>query len=111
MNLAFLDKLQPTPEQSAALLQTMERFNAACNQVAEAAFREHSANKIRLQKLVYYDIREQFGLPAQMAIRVISKTAEAYKRAKPKKPTFIPHGAMSTSSGCCPGGALTACPS
>ncbi|MEW6082865.1 MAG: hypothetical protein AB1576_14145 [Bacillota bacterium] len=94
MNLAFFVKLQPTPEQSAALLETVERFNAACNAVEEAAFREHSANKIRLQKLVYYDIREQFGLPAQMGIRVISKTAEAYKRDKSKKPTFRPHGAI-----------------
>lgn len=87
-------KLQPTTEQVAILLETMERFNAACNAVAEAAFRERTANKIRLQKLVYYDIRERFGLPAQMAVRVISKVAEAYKRDKSKKPSFREHGAI-----------------
>lgn len=94
MNLTLMVKLQPTPEQSAALLETMERFNAACNAVAEVAFRERTANKIRLQKIVYYDIRERFGLPAQMAVRAISKVAEAYKRDRSKKPSFRPHGAI-----------------
>lgn len=94
MNLTLMVKLQPTPEQAAALLETMERFNAACNAVAEVAFREQTANKIRLQKLVYYDIRERFGLPAQMAVRVISKVAEAYKRDRSKKPSFRPRGAI-----------------
>lgn len=94
MKLTLMVKLQPTPEQSAALLETMERFNAACNAVAEVAFQERTANKIRLQRLVYYDIRERFGLPAQMAVRVISKVAEAYKRDKSKKPSFRAHGAI-----------------
>lgn len=94
MNLTLTVKLQPTPEQSAALQETMERFNAACDAIAEVAFRERTANKIRLQKLVYYDIREQFGLPAQMAVRAISKVAEAYKRDRSKKPAFRPHGAI-----------------
>jgi len=94
MNLTLTVKLQPTPDQSIALLETMERFNAACNVVAEVAFCTRTANKIRLQKLVYYDIRERFGLPAQMAVRVISKVAEAYKRDKSKKPVFRPHGAI-----------------
>lgn len=94
MNLTLMVKLQPTTKQVAVLLETMERFNAACNAVAEVAFRERTANKIRLQKLVYYDIRERFGLPAQMAIRVISKVAEAYKRDKSKKPSFREHGAI-----------------
>jgi putative transposase len=52
------------------------------------------ANKIELQKLVYYDIRQQFGLSAQMVIRAISKVAEAYKRDKRIKPSFRLHGAM-----------------
>lgn len=94
MNLTLMVKLQPTADQSAALLEAMERFNAACNAVAEVAFQERTANKIRLQKLVYYDIRERFGLPAQMAVRVISKVAEAYKRDRSKKPSFRPHGAI-----------------
>ena len=94
MNLTLMAKLQPAAEQSAALLETMERFNAACNAIAEVAFRERTANKIRLQKLVYYNIRERFGLSAQMAVRAISKVAEAYKRDLSKKPSFRKYGAI-----------------
>ena len=94
MNLTLTVKLQPSRDQAVALLETMERFNAACNAIAEVAFRERTANKIRLQKLVYYDVRERFGLPAQMTVRAISKTAEAYKRDRSKKPVFRPRGAI-----------------
>ncbi|HLZ22535.1 MAG TPA: transposase [Ktedonobacterales bacterium] len=94
MKQTVLVKLAPTPEHHASLLRTLEAFNAACNAVAEVAFAHHLANKIELQKLVYYDIRQQFNLSAQMAIRAISKVAEAYKRDKRIKPSFRPHGAM-----------------
>jgi putative transposase len=87
-------KLAPTPEQHATLLRTLETFNAACNEIAGVAFAERMANKIELQKLVYYDIRERFGLSAQMCIRAIAKVAEAYKRDREKRPAFRAHGAM-----------------
>jgi IS605 OrfB family transposase len=87
-------KLAPTPEQAGALLRTLETFNAACNDIAGTAFAQRSANKIELQKLVYYYIRERFGLSAQMCIRAISKVSEAYKRDREKRPTFRQHGAM-----------------
>jgi predicted transposase len=78
MKQTLVVKLGPEPEQHAALLQTLETFNAACNDIASTAFAERCANKIELQKLVYYDIRERFGLSAQMCIRAISKVVEAY---------------------------------
>ena len=59
MKLTLLVKLAPTPEQHQALLETMERFNEACNDIAKVAFHEKTANKIRLQKIVYYRIRER----------------------------------------------------
>jgi putative transposase len=94
MKQSVLVKLAPAPEQHAALLRTLEAFNAACNAIAEVAFAHRMANKIELQRLVYYDIRQQFGLSSQMAIRAIAKVAESYKRDKTIKPTFRPHGAM-----------------
>lgn len=94
MNLTLMIKLLPTTEQHQSLLETMERFNAACNVIAEAAFAEHTANKVRLQKLVYSRIREEFGSSAQMKVRAIAKTCEAYKRDKSIKPTFKLHGAI-----------------
>jgi predicted transposase len=94
MKQTVLVKLAPTPAQHASLLRTLQAFNAACNAVAEVAYAHRLANKIELQKLVYYDIRQQFGLSAQMAIRAFAKVAEAYKRDKRIKPSFRPHGAM-----------------
>lgn len=94
MKQTLLVKLAPTPDQHAALLRTLEMFNAACNVIAVVAFRERCANKIALQQLVYYDIRAQFGLSSQMTIRAISKVSEAYKRDKTKQPHFRPYGAM-----------------
>jgi putative transposase len=94
MKQTLLVKLTPEPEQHAVLLRTLETFNAACNAIAATAFAERCANKIELQKLVYYDIRAQFGLSAQMTIRAMSKVNEAYKRDKKKQPSFRPHGAM-----------------
>ena len=94
MKQTMLLKLAPTPEQHRALLETMHTFNAACNAVAQEAFLLKSANKFELQKHVYGRLRAEFGLPAQLAIRAISKTSEAYKRDKAIKPTFRPEGAI-----------------
>jgi len=94
MKQTLLVKLAPTPDQHAALLRTLETFNAACNAIALVVFHEQCANKIELQRLGYYDIRERFGLSSQMTIRAISKVSEAYKREKKKQPSFRPHGAM-----------------
>jgi predicted transposase len=94
MKQVLVVKLAPTSEQSATLLRTLETFNAACNDIAGVAFEQRSANKIELQKLVYYDIRERFGLSAQMCIRAIAKVGEAYKRDREKRPMFRAQGAM-----------------
>lgn len=87
-------KLAPTGEQSAALMATMERFNLACDAIAEVAFEHHRGNKIELQKLVYHDIRERFGLSSQLTIRAIAKVVEAYKRDRKIQPRFRARGAV-----------------
>ena len=87
-------KLAPTPEQASALLSTVERFNAACDWLAGVAFGERCANKVALQKIAYYETRERFGLAAQLSIRAIGKTVEAYKPDKTIRPRFRPHGAV-----------------
>lgn len=94
MKLVLPIKLAPSAEQTELLLKTTHQFNAACNEIAETAFQLHTANKIELQKHVYYSIREKYRLPAQLTIRAISKVAEAYKRDKSVKPTFKPESAM-----------------
>lgn len=94
MKQTMLLKLTPTEDQSCALLDTMHAFNEAATYVAEVAFAEKSANKFALQKLVYGELRTTYKLPAQLAIRCISKATEAYKRDKSIQPTFRPEGAM-----------------
>ena len=94
MKQTMLLKLVPSPEQHTALLETMHAFNDACTAIAQVAYDNQLANKFTLQKLVYVDVRQQFGLSSQMAIRAISKTTEAYKRDKSINPSFRREGAI-----------------
>lgn len=87
-------KLSPTQEQHNSLLETTHKFNEACDYIAEIAFSIRSASKFKLQTKLYYDVRHKFGLSAQLTIRAIAKTCEAYKRDKKIKPTFKPEGAI-----------------
>lgn len=94
MKLVFMVKLSPSEEQRRALLETLERFNEAANWIAGVAFEHSTASKYKLQKMIYHEVRERFGLSAQMTVRCISKVSEVFKRDKSKKPTFREHGAM-----------------
>src|SRR6266567_2865323 len=94
MKQTMLLKLAPTNEQHQRLLDIMHAFNAAANYVASIAFAEQSANTFELQKLVYGDLRTTYKLPAQLAIRAMSKACDAYKRDKSIPPTFRPEGAI-----------------
>ena len=87
-------KLLPTVEQSDALEETMRRFNAACNWVAERAFERQLANSYALHKLYYYEVRETFDLPADIAILVFAQVAACYKRDKSKQVSFRPLAAI-----------------
>lgn len=98
MKQVIVLKLEATPEQHQAMLETVEAFNRGCGHVAEVAFAKRLPNKIALQPFVYGTLRSEFGLSSQMAVRCISKAVEAYKEVKKRdrsiQPTFDPHGAM-----------------
>lgn len=79
---------------SAILLRTIERFNAGCNYAAQVADTRNERRQYPLHRLVYRDLRERFGLSAQMAVRAISKVADAFKSDPGTVPTFRKHGAM-----------------
>ena len=72
-------KLLPNDDQKEAIVDTFIKFNGACNFVSKVAFERKLYNKVFLQKIVYREIREKFGLAAQLAIRVIAKVVETYK--------------------------------
>lgn len=70
-------KLLPSPQQAAALSETLHACNAAANRVSAQAHAGKVFSRARLQKLVYADLKAS-GLSAQPALHVIRKTADAY---------------------------------
>ena len=94
MKLIAQVKLQPTPEQSELLKRTLERVNSAANFVSDTAWHQQSFRQYDLHKLTYYSVRENFGLSAQVAVRLIAKVADAYKLDRKTKRTFRPHGSI-----------------
>jgi len=94
MLLTIKVKLLTSQAQHDDLLITMERFNEACNYISEVAWLNRSFGKIRLQKILYYEVREKFGLSAQMVVRAVGKVSESYKIDRSVQHTFKPHGAV-----------------
>ena len=94
MKLTAKVKLQTSPKQHQALLETLETANTACNQISEVAWENRVFNKFKLQKLTYYDLKEQFGLTAQVVIRCLGKVADAYKLDRETKRVFNLHGSI-----------------
>ena len=94
MLLTLKMKLITTNVQHEKLLQTMERFNEACDFVSEFAFQNKTFGKILLQKHLYREIRDKFSLSAQMAVRAVGKVSESYQTDRKCKHKFDQHGAM-----------------
>ncbi len=88
-------KLDTIEEQHTALLETLERANAACNYISERAWEEKTFQKFDLHKLTYYPAKEQFQLSAQATIRCIAKVSDAYQIDKKTKREFRPDGSIS----------------
>jgi putative transposase len=98
MKLTLRIRLMPTDEQRDLLLTTMVRFNEAATFAAQAGFEAKVYSQPSIHKLAYAEIRERFGLSAQMAVRAIGKAVEAFASLKKKGiktcPTFQPRGAI-----------------
>lgn len=94
MKLSLQTQLFPNKEQSETLKETLKAFNSACSWLAEKAFALKCANKVELQQLFYYELKEKFNLSAQMTVRAIAQTVEAYKRDKTICPKFREYASM-----------------
>ncbi|MCY7375272.1 MAG: transposase [Pyrinomonadaceae bacterium] len=94
MKLTLQTQLFPNTEQAKRLKDTLIAFNNGCSWLAVKAFELKCANKIELQKLYYYELKEKFRLSAQMTVRAIAQTVEAYKRDKTICPKFREFAAM-----------------
>ena len=94
MKLTLQTQLFPDKEQAEMLKETLRSFNEACSWLSEKAFEHKCSNKVELQKMFYYELREKFNLSAQMAVRAIAQTMEANKRDKSICPKFRELAAM-----------------
>src|SRR2546428_1798346 len=94
MKLTLQLKLVPTAAQHSALLETMHAFNTAASYAAEVGFRDHVFTQVSIHTRCYRELRDRFGLSAQMAVRAIGKAVETFKRDKRVCPVFRPEGAM-----------------
>ena len=87
-------KLLTDEQQKRKLLRSMYQFNSASNWVSEVAFSKKIFSKFKLQKEIYYELRDKFSLPAQYAIRVISRVCESYKIDKLVEHKFDKHSSV-----------------
>ena len=94
MRLVVNLKLLPTKSQALALEQTLERANAACNDISATAWQKQVFGQYWLHKQVYYKVKADFSLTAQMVVRCIAKVADAYKMDRKSRRTFRPRGSI-----------------
>lgn len=81
--------LQVDSEQAAILLETLQRFANACNDILRVSQENRTTNKVKLQHLCYQEIKKKYALQANLVIRAIARVAEAAKKkrklSKPRK--------------------------
>ncbi len=88
MKLIAQVRLYPTKDQHAALKQTLETANAACDYISARAFDAQVFHRYGMQNLTYYDVRARFDLSAQMVIRCLAKVAERLQ-ARPQDASYL----------------------
>jgi IS605 OrfB family transposase len=94
MKLTLQLRLVPTPEQHTALLATMRAFNAGASHAAKVGWTDQVFNQHSIHKRCYRELRDRFGLSAQMAVRAIGKAVEVFRRDRRVCPVFRDTGAM-----------------
>ncbi|MCG8352003.1 MAG: IS200/IS605 family accessory protein TnpB-related protein [Chloroflexales bacterium] len=94
MKLIAQIRLNPSPDQHAALLATLAEANAACDAMSALAWQAREFRRIPLQKRSYHQVKNSFQLGAQILIRCIAKVADAYTLDHKVQRTFRSHGAI-----------------
>ena len=75
-------QIKPDSQAKQMLEQAMSAYKDACNFVAGHVFETHQLKQIPLQKAVYEDLRDQFGLKSQMACNVPRTVIAKFKSNK-----------------------------
>ncbi|MDW7733230.1 MAG: transposase, partial [Methanolobus sp.] len=94
MLITIKSKLVTTQKQHDRLLKTMGHINKACNYISDFAYSNRVFSKFKLQKHLYYEIREKISLSSQLTVRALAKVAESYKVDKKAMHQFQLHGAV-----------------
>lgn len=81
--LTIVCKLKPTAEQATKMEDWLRAFADACNYANEQV-KPGITSKTTIQGMVYQDIRSQFGLSANQAVRVCARVGSNRKAAKTK---------------------------
>jgi putative transposase len=79
--LTLVCKLKPTPEQAAQIEATLQAFAAACN-YANSVVKSPTTSKTTIQNMVYQELRSNFGLSANLAVRACARVGANRKTAK-----------------------------
>lgn len=98
MKLVAQIRLMPTADQATDLLTTMRTVNAAATHAARVGFDRKVYGQVSIHNACYREIREQFGLPSNIALRAIGKAVECFAQNKNVCPTFRPDGAVPCST-------------
>ena len=69
-------KISPSLSQQQLLSDTMNAYTAACNFVSVYIFQSHDLVQASVNRVVYYDIRNDFNLRSHMA-QSVQKTVIA----------------------------------
>ncbi|WP_330459888.1 transposase [Streptomyces sp. NBC_00820] len=78
MKLVVQVKLLPTPDQAAALKETLHACNEAATWASKVAFEKNVKKNFALRDHTYSEIKARWGLGAQAAQHVIKKACDAY---------------------------------
>jgi putative transposase len=78
-------KLNPTPEQEKALLETLDLFAEACNTALNIANSTGKRRAYDIHHECYYDIKEATGLTSNYVIRAIARVAQSFGKKNPPK--------------------------
>jgi IS605 OrfB family transposase len=82
--LTIACKLRVPDEVSPHLDETLQAFADACQWINETVDPKMTSN-LRIQTLVYHDVRERFGLSANLTVRAINRVAANRKTARKDK--------------------------
>ena len=82
-------KLQPTDKQAKNLMATMNAYRDACNYVANYIYENKTLTLTVINKALYHDLREKFGLKSQMSQSVIRTVIAKYKTIQTNEGEWI----------------------